>query len=71
VVDTHGDLAIEALGRVGFVGYGGLALLLVGRLLGGAEGEVVAGFGIAITLAGALLFFILLLATRPWQAQQE
>jgi hypothetical protein len=71
VVDGQDDLAPLALERVGIAGYGGLTLLLVGRILGGAEGQVLAGVGIAVTLAGALLFFILLLATRPWQPQKE
>jgi hypothetical protein len=70
-VGKQGDLAPEVLERVAIAGYGGLTLLLVGRLLGGLEGQVLAGIGIAITLAGALLFFILLLATKPWQAPNE
>src|SRR5256885_1185537 len=57
------DWAPAVMGRVGIAGYGGLTLLLVGRILGGAEGQVLAGIGIATTMAGALLFFILLLAT--------
>src|SRR5947209_569263 len=67
LVGERDDLAPEVLERVGLAGYGGITLLLVGRILGGPEGQVLAGVGIATTLAGALLFFILLLATRPWQ----
>ena len=65
------DVAPEVLERVGLAGYGGITLLLVGRILGGAEGQVLAGVGIATTLAGALLFVILLLAMRPWQTRNE
>jgi len=71
VVGERDDLAPEVMERVGIAGYGGLTLLMVGRILGGVEGQILAGVGIAITMAGALLFFILLLATRPWQTQKE
>jgi hypothetical protein len=70
-VGERDDLAPAVMERVGLAGYGGLTLLLVGRILGGPEGQALAGVGIATTLAGALLFFILLLATRPWQMRQE
>jgi hypothetical protein len=70
-VGERGDLAPDVLERVGIAGYGGLTLLLVGRILGGSEGQVLAGVGIATTLSGALLYLILLLATRPWQSRKE
>jgi hypothetical protein len=70
-VGGQGDTSPEVLERVGIAGYGGLSLLLVGRILGGPGGLVLAGVGIATTLAGALIFFILLLASRPWQSRGE
>jgi hypothetical protein len=70
-VGERDDLAPEVMERVAIAGYAGITLLLMGRILGGPEGQVLAGVGIATTMAGALLFFILLLANRPWQTRKE
>ena len=70
-MDRQGDLAPEVLERVAVAGYSGVTLLLVGRLVGGTGGQVVAGVGIATTLSGALLYFILLVANWPWQSRNK
>jgi hypothetical protein len=70
-VGGQGDLAPVILECIALAGYGGITLLLVGRILGGPGGQVLAGLGITATLTGALLHTILLFATRPWQARNK